>query len=80
MSLLVAWLSEVLYWFDGKPIAFRAFRVTEAGPERLTAVGLGEPRNSGRHRAKLIVKGVTWHQLKVVKVGARWMAEVYLDV
>ncbi len=34
-SLLVAWLSEVLYWFDGKRIAFRAFRVTKARPERL---------------------------------------------
>ena len=79
-SLLVAWLSEVLYWFDGKRIAFRGFRVTEAGPGRLTAVGLGEPRNPSRHRAKLIVKAVTWHQLKVVQAGARWMAEVYLDV
>ena len=79
-SLLVAWLSEVLYWFDGKRIAFRQFRVGEIEPERITAVGWGEPRAADRHRAKLIVKAVTWHQLKVTPYNGGWTAEVYLDV
>lgn len=79
-ALLVAWLSEVLYWFDGKRIAFRSFRVTEMDSERLSAVGLGEPRNANRHRAKLIVKAVTWHQLKIAQADGGWMADVYLDV
>jgi SHS2 domain-containing protein len=79
-SLLVAWLSEVLYWFDGKWIAFRQFRVQQIEPERVTAVGWGEPRSADRHRAKLIVKAVTWHQLKVSRCDDGWMAEVYLDV
>jgi SHS2 domain-containing protein len=79
-SLLVAWLNEVLYWFDGKRIAFRQFRVEEIEPERITALGWGEPRAADRHRAKLIVKAVTWHQLKVTPYNGGWMAEVYLDV
>lgn len=79
-SLLVAWLSEVLYWFDGKRIAFRQFRVQHAGPDRLRGVGLGEPRDPSRHRAKLSVKAVTWHQLKIVQTDTGWIAEVYLDV
>jgi SHS2 domain-containing protein len=79
-SLLVAWLNEVLYWFDGKRIAFRQFLVQEIDPERVTAVGWGESRDGVRHRAKLIVKAVTWHQLKVSRRGKGWMAEVYLDV
>ena len=79
-SLLVAWLSEVLYWHDGKRIAFRRFRVTEIRPTRLAGVGFGEPRDAARHRAKLIVKAVTWHQLKVVETSRGWVAEVYLDI
>jgi len=79
-SLLVCWLNEVLYWFDGKRIAFRQFRVEEMEPGRVTAVGWGESRDALRHRAKLIVKAVTWHQLKVSSSNGGWMAEVFLDV
>jgi protein archease len=79
-SLLVAWLSEVLYWFDGKRIAFRQFGVREMEPGRVTAVAWGEPRDVIRHRPKLIVKAVTWHQLKVSRRGNGWVADVYLDV
>ena len=79
-SLLVAWLSEVLYWFDGKRITFCRFRITEIGPGRLTAIAWGEPRDPARHRAKLIVKAVTWHQLRVALAARGWVAEVYLDI
>jgi SHS2 domain-containing protein len=79
-SLLVAWLSEVLYWFDGRRINFRHFRVTEIHSRRVAGMGLGEPRDPARHGAKLIVKAVTWHQLKVWQERGRWIAEVYLDV
>src|SRR5438445_475122 len=64
-GLLVDWLNEVLYWYDGKLIAFREFRVDAISDERIAAVGVGEPRDPERHRAHLIVKAVTYHQLRV---------------
>ena len=79
-SLLVDWLNEVLYWFDGKRIAFRDFRVTRFGETAIEAVGMGEPRDPLRHRARLIVKAVTYHQLKIERRGGLWVAEVYLDI
>lgn len=79
-SLLVAWLSEVLYWIDGKRITFCRFRITEIGPARLTATGWGEPCDPIRHRTKVIVKAVTWHQLRVAEAAQGWVAEVYLDI
>jgi SHS2 domain-containing protein len=107
-SLLVDWLNEVLYWFDGKRIAFRDFRVTQfrcgagwkpAGglstrrlrrlpigaqdailPHSIEAVGMGEPRDPLRHRARLIVKAATYHQLKIERRSGLWVAEVYLDI
>jgi SHS2 domain-containing protein len=79
-SLLVDWLNEVLYWFDGKLIAFRDFRVTQFHDTAIEAVGIGEPRDPLRHRARLIVKAVTYHQLKIERRGGVWVAEVYLDI
>jgi SHS2 domain-containing protein len=79
-SLLVAWLSEVLYFFDGRRIGFRGFRVTEIHPQHVAGMGFGEPRDSSRHGARLIVKAVTWHQLRVWQEQGQWIAQVYLDV
>ena len=79
-SLMVDWLNEVLYWFDGGLFAFRDFRVESLSASRIEAVGMGEPRDPDRHRARLIVKAATYHQLVVAERGGRWVAEVYLDI
>ena len=79
-ALMVDWLSEVLYWFDGKRIAFRDFHITNLTDYTLEAVGRGEPREAERHRARLIVKAVTWHQLRIEQRDRLWVAEVYLDI
>lgn len=79
-SLMVDWLNEVLYWYDGKLIAFRDFRITGLTETRIEAVGRGEPRDPERHRARLIVKAVTYHQLRVFERDGQWIAEVYLDI
>jgi SHS2 domain-containing protein len=79
-SLMVDWLSEVLYWFDGRRIAFREFTVTELTDSAIQAVGRGEPRDPERHRVNIIVKAVTWHQLRVEQREGQWVAEIYLDI
>jgi len=79
-SLMFDWLSEVLFWSDGRRIAFHDFRVAELTGTAIRAVGRGEPCDPERHRARLIVKAVTYHQLKVERRGALWVAEVYLDI
>src|SRR5829696_3230371 len=38
-SLMVDWLNEVLYWYDGKLFAFREFRVELPADGRVDAVG-----------------------------------------
>jgi SHS2 domain-containing protein len=78
-GLMVDWLNEVLYWYDGKRIALREFRVQLTG-ERIDAVATGEPRDPERHRAHLIVKAVTYHQLRIEERDGAWIAEVYLDI
>ena len=79
-SLLVNWLNEVLYRFDGERIAFCEFCIHHLDTSAVRATALGEPRDPARHRPKLIVKGVTYHQIKVARDGEGWFAEVYLDI
>jgi SHS2 domain-containing protein len=79
-SLLVNWLSEVLYWLDGKRVAMRRFEVKEIASGRVAAEGFGEPLDPARHRAKLVIKGVTYHQLRIERDEQGWVAEVYLDI
>ena len=79
-SLLVNWLSEVLYYLDGRNLALRTFKVKDLTTGRLTGDALGEPRNASRHAARLVVKGITYHQLKIEPDAQGWLCEVFLDV
>jgi protein archease len=79
-SLMVEWLSEVLYWYDGRCVAFHDFRVTALEESAIRAIGMGELRDPERHSPKVIVKAVTYHQLKVELRKGVWVAEVFLDI
>ena len=79
-SLLVNWLSEVLYYLDGERVVMSQFDIEELTSSTITAQGRGEPRDAARHPPKLVIKGVTYHQLKVSKDSEGWCAEVYLDI
>ena len=90
-SLLVNWLSEVLYLFDSEEFAARRFHVDsidaaetdtrfEDTPARLRARLAGEPRHPERHRWTLIVKAVTYHEIEVIERDGRWEARVFLDI
>lgn len=79
-SLLVNWLSEVLYYLDGRRIAMRRFQIDEFIPYQVRGRAWGEPRDPERHRTKLIIKGVTYHQLRITQDQAGWCAEVFLDI
>jgi protein archease len=79
-SLMVDWLSEVLYWYDGKRVVFRDFRILDFAEGGIRAIGIGEPRDPTRHPARVIVKAVTWHQMRLELRHGIWVAEVYLDI
>ena len=79
-SLLVNWLSEVLFYLDGRRVAMRRFRVEQLTASQVVGQGWGEPRDAERPRSKLVVKGVTYHQLRIMRTGDGWSAEVYLDI
>jgi SHS2 domain-containing protein len=79
-ELLVNYLNEVLYWLDGRQVACGRFEVHRLTQEHVDATAWGEPRDAQRHPARVVVKGVTYHQLTITQTRGRWVAEVYLDI
>lgn len=79
-SLMVSFLSEVLYALDGLRLAVAKVVVTGRGAHGASAALLGEPRDERRHRSRHGVKAVTYHQLIVRQTIEGWTAEVYLDI
>jgi SHS2 domain-containing protein len=77
--LLFDWLRELLFHFDAEHLLFGKFavHVTEAG---LTASAWGEPLDLARHNMEHEVKAITYHGLRVEKVGDEWEAEVIVDI
>lgn len=79
-SLLVGWLNEVLYYLDGERIALCRFEIAGLEHGSITGQAWGEPRDPERQRAKLVVKGVTYHQLSIRRQHGDWTCEVFLDI
>jgi SHS2 domain-containing protein len=77
--LLFDWLRELLFHFDAEHLLFGRFsvHVTDAG---LIASAWGEPLDRARHNMEHEVKAITYHGLRVEKVGDEWEAEVIVDV
>ena len=79
-SLLVNWLNELLYYLDGEHVVIGRFQIDQISPERVSGRGWGEPRDPERHAPRLVVKGVTYHQLGIKEDEGRWSAQVFLDI
>jgi len=79
-SLLVNWLSEILYLFDAEGWLFRDFQFDTLAEHALMAVARGEKFDRRIHRVKLLVKAVTYHQLEFRETAEGWRAQVYVDI
>ena len=69
-ELLVDWLQELLYVFETRRLVPLTYDFEQAGPREVRAdVGFGK-FEAGRHRTRLEIKAVTYHELRVPP-GAR---------
>ncbi len=79
-SLLVNWLSELLYLQDTEGWLFREFELNSLSEKSLAAVARGEKADPRRHQLKLLVKAITYHQLQLEPTVSGWRAQVYVDI
>lgn len=78
--LLVKWLAEVLYLYDGEGFVGGRFEVYELTETHLKATLHGEKFDPKKHPTKLDIKAVTYHQLQIVTDPDRAAVRVFLDV
>jgi SHS2 domain-containing protein len=79
-SVLVNWLSEILYLHDAEGWLFRDFDIQNLQDDSLSALARGEKFQRSRHQAKLLVKAITYHQLALKETREGWRAQVYVDI
>ena len=79
-NLLVKWLSEILYLYDGEDFLTSSIGITKLTSTELEAVLAGERVDEKKHRLKADVKAVTYHQLKIEQVADGVLLQVFLDI
>lgn len=79
-SLLVDWLSEILYLYDAEGWLLADFRFDRLEETSLAACARGERFRRDRHGVRLLVKAITYHQLALEQTRERWRAQVYVDI
>ena len=78
--LLVRWLGEVLYLYDGERFVPARFDVSSASTAGLRAGAAGEPADPRRHALRLDVKAVTYHGVSVKRSPGLCEVRVFLDI
>jgi SHS2 domain-containing protein len=83
-SLLVDWLSELLYLFEVDEIVFRKFQVKEIKEEgseySINARVSGEEFYSKNFPFETEIKAVTYNQLEIEETTDGWRAQVVVDI
>lgn len=79
-QLLVRWLSEILYLYDGQGFVAKEFEIDQLAPTALHARVRGEKLDLRKHHTKLDVKAVTYHQLEIAETHSGVRVRVFLDI
>ena len=79
-DLMVRWLSEILYLFDGEHILVRAIEIGSVSPTRLQSKLNVVSLNKGNHEILREIKAVTYHQIAVEETADGWEARVIFDI
>ena len=79
-QLLVRWLNEILFLYDGERFAPVEFEIQELSAYRIFAQVRGADFNSEIYQTRLDVKAVTYHQLLINQTPGGYSLQVFLDI
>jgi len=79
-DLLVNFLREILYLYNGERWLLKEIRVTQVKDNVLVAEARGEPLDGRKHEVCKEIKAVTYHQADVRQTADGWEARVIFDV
>lgn len=79
-DLMVNWLRELLYMFNGEEQIVCKVIITSIEETRLRASVTSENYNPQHHRIRNEIKAVTYHQIDVGPYEDGWRARVIFDI
>lgn len=79
-DLMVNWLSEILYLFEGEKKLLTDVKIKSISPKRINAIVDLIPFDEKRHEVLCEIKAVTYHQLDVCKKNNYWETKIIFDV
>jgi len=79
-DLFVNFLREILYLFNGEGLILKTCRIVRIDDRSLVAELCGERYDPERHRVRMEIKAVTYHQAAVEKTVEGWEGRVVFDV
>jgi SHS2 domain-containing protein len=80
-DLMVNWLREVLYLWNGKELLVKKVRILSLSETELSATVDFDPFNPDRHVIKTEIKAVTYHQIQVNRTpSGEWEAMIIFDI
>jgi len=79
-DLMVNWLSEILYLFEGEKKVLKDLEIEDMDSKKLNAILRLVPFDPERYEPQCEIKAVTYHQLKVEKMDGKWKARIIFDV
>ena len=79
-DLLVNFLREILYMFNGEGLLLREVFISELDSHHLVGEVRGEYFDQDKHRINEEIKAVTYHQVGVQETPKGWKGRIICDV
>jgi SHS2 domain-containing protein len=79
-DLLVNWLRELLYLYQGSAYLLSEFNIREVKDTVVKAEVGGEKLDPDRHEVKREITAVAYHKSHMQKTGDQWIAQVIFEV
>lgn len=79
-DLMVRWLSEILYLFEGEKTVVTDTFVRTISPSQLEATLQTIPFDPKIHEILREIKAVTYHQIEVAEKGDHWESRIIFDL
>ena len=80
ISLLIAWLNELIFLFDTEYLLLRDFTIDAISATSLKAHVSGEPYDARRHDLSSAIKAVTWHEASIEQSDNGYKARIIFDI
>jgi len=80
VSLLIAWLNELIVLFDTEYLLFSQFEINVITPTHVKGRAYGESYDQRRHDLSSAIKAVTWHEASVLHTAEGYKARIIFDI